>query len=117
MHVKHMTRDKTAYAYQAVGSGSPPFVFVHGWACDHSFLSPQIDHFSRNHRVIAADLCGHGASDAPLQNTRWSNSPMTSHGSAKSFKSSTAVLVGHSMGGVVALELAENTRNLPLQFA
>ena len=36
--MKHMIRDKIAYAYQEVGSGSPPFVFVYGRACDHTFF-------------------------------------------------------------------------------
>ena len=57
-------RDKTVYAYQEVGSGSLPFLFVHGWACDHSFFSPQIDYFSRYHRVIAPDG---SAQPAPLR--------------------------------------------------
>jgi pimeloyl-ACP methyl ester carboxylesterase len=59
--MKYMIRDKTAYAYKEIGSGPPPFVFVHGWACDHTFFSPQIDYFRRYHRVIAPDLLGHGA--------------------------------------------------------
>jgi pimeloyl-ACP methyl ester carboxylesterase len=65
--MKNAIRDKTAEAYKEVGPGSPPFVFVYGWACDPSFFAPQIGCFSRYYRVIASDLLGHGASDAPLQ--------------------------------------------------
>src|SRR5258708_22015724 len=63
--MKRLYRDNVAFAYEDVGSGSQPFLFVHGWTCNHNFFAPQIEYFSRFHRVIAADLCGHGASDAP----------------------------------------------------
>jgi pimeloyl-ACP methyl ester carboxylesterase len=55
--MKRAVRDKTAFVYEDVGAGDPPFLFVHGWACDHAFLSPQIEHFGRFYRVIAPDLC------------------------------------------------------------
>jgi hypothetical protein len=63
--MKRLIRDNVAIAYEDFGSGSQPFLFVRGWACNHEFLAPQIECFSRFHRVIAADLCGHGSSDAP----------------------------------------------------
>src|SRR5882724_10257686 len=63
--MKRLYRDNVAFAYEDVGSGSQPFLFVHGWTCNHNFFALQIEYFSRFHRVIAADLCGHGASDAP----------------------------------------------------
>jgi pimeloyl-ACP methyl ester carboxylesterase len=82
------------------------FVFVHGWACDHNFFPPQIDYFSRNHRVIPADLVGHGASDAPPQKYTVAQFPDDLAWLCGELHVERAVLVGHSMGGVVALELA-----------
>jgi pimeloyl-ACP methyl ester carboxylesterase len=106
-YMKHIIRDKTAYAYKEVGSGPPPLVFVHGWACDHSFFSPQIDYFSRYHRVIAPDLPGHGASDAcPLQKYTVTQFADDLAWLCRELQVEQAVLVGHSMGGVVALEAA-----------
>jgi pimeloyl-ACP methyl ester carboxylesterase len=39
-------------------------VFVHGWSCDRSYWSGQLDWFSAGHQVVAVDLAGHGQSGA-----------------------------------------------------
>ncbi|MGA7326256.1 MAG: alpha/beta fold hydrolase, partial [Rhodomicrobium sp.] len=46
---------------------TPPLVLVNGWTGDHGIFTPQIIHFARTRRVIAVNLRGHGASDAPEQ--------------------------------------------------
>src|SRR5579859_4855932 len=48
--------------YVVTGSGRPPIVFVHGFACAHSDWDAQVAHLSPNHQTIAVDLRGHGAS-------------------------------------------------------
>src|SRR3954470_19461836 len=42
------------------GSGQPPVVFVHGFACGHSDWDAQVAHLSLHHRTVAVDLRGHG---------------------------------------------------------
>ena len=93
-------------AYEEVGTGDPPFVFVHGWTCSHDDFAPQVDHFGQRHRVVALDLRGHGASGAPQQ-------PYTVPDFADDVAWLSAqigverpVLVGHSMGGAIVLEVA-----------
>jgi pimeloyl-ACP methyl ester carboxylesterase len=92
--------------YCESGAGSPPMVFVHGWTCDHSYFSPQIDHFQGHHRVVGLDLRGHGASDAPegdysmaglADDVAFLCGELGIHG---------AVVVGHSMGAVISTQLA-----------
>ena len=58
-------RDGINLVYEERGSGSPAFVFVHGWTCDRSFFAPQADYFAKKHRVVSLDLRGHGQSDKP----------------------------------------------------
>lgn len=91
--------------YHEEGTGGPPFVFVHGWTCDHSFFAPQIEHFGVSHRVVAPDLRGHGDSDVPddgyslpilAEDVAWLCVELGLSG---------AVIVGHSMGGAVGTQL------------
>jgi pimeloyl-ACP methyl ester carboxylesterase len=91
----------------------PPLVFIHGWAGDHGFLAPQLDHFAGNHHVIGVDLRGHGASDAPRQNYTvdgfvddlcWQIGRLGLH---------KPVIIGHSMGGNIALQLAARRPDVP----
>ena len=104
--MKRLYRDNVAFAYEDVGSGSPPLLFVHGWACNHNFFAPQIEYFSGFHRVIAADLCGHGASDAPQRQYTVPEFADDLAWLCGELGVERAVLVGHSMGGVIALQLA-----------
>jgi pimeloyl-ACP methyl ester carboxylesterase len=104
--MKRLYRDNVAFAYEDVGSGSQPFLFVHGWTCNHNFFAPQIEYFSRFHRVIAADLCGHGASDAPQRQYTVPEFADDLAWLCGELGVERAVLVGHSMGGLIALQLA-----------
>lgn len=83
-----------------------PLLLIHGMACDHTFFLPQIDHFSADRRVVSVDLPGHGQSNAP-------HGEYTIVGFAEACARLCDaeglryfVVVGHSMGGTVALELA-----------
>jgi hypothetical protein len=66
-----LKRDGVRLAYVEAGRPealqSPPLLLVNGWTGDHGIFTPQITHFSQNRRVVAIDLRGHGASDAPEQ--------------------------------------------------
>lgn len=100
-------------AYDDAGSGDPPLVFVHGWCCNRSFQAPQFEHFASRHRVVALDLRGHGDSDRP-------EAPYTiaSHADdvayvCRELDLRKPVVVGHSMGGAIALSLAARHADLP----
>jgi len=80
-------------------------VFIHGWACDHTYLAPQIEHFSHSHRVLGADLRGHGASDKPEQEYTMPGLAADVAWLCGRLAIEKPVLIGHSMGALVALEL------------
>ena len=63
--MEQLNREGVALAYEEVGLGEPPLLFVHCWCGDHTFFAGQVEHFRRSHRVVAVDLRGHGASDKP----------------------------------------------------
>jgi pimeloyl-ACP methyl ester carboxylesterase len=93
-----------AVVFEDRGSGRPAFVFVHGWACDRSFFAPQAEHFARRHRVVSVDLRGHGESDKPP-----GPYPIAAEDIAYIIEElglGKTVAVGHSMGGMIVLQLA-----------
>jgi pimeloyl-ACP methyl ester carboxylesterase len=100
------TRDGVRLHYVADGAGDPAFIFVHGWCCNYTFFQPQFDHFKSSHRVVALDLRGCGESDQPedgydIPSLADDVAAMSNHlGLAR------PVVVGHSLGGMIAIELA-----------
>jgi len=102
--------DKAAYCY----SGGKPFdaalptlVFIHGAQNDHSVWGLQSRWFAHHgHGVLAVDLPGHGRSAGPALSSveamaDWLLALLDTAGVAQ------AILVGHSMGSLVALEASK----------
>ncbi|HZO78162.1 MAG TPA: alpha/beta fold hydrolase [Solirubrobacteraceae bacterium] len=101
-----LVRDNVYLGYEDAGRGDPPLMFVHGVACHRGFWAPQLGRFAQAHRVVAVDLRGHGESDAPHEpytmqvfagDVAWMSGRLGVR---------RPVVVGHSLGGLVALELA-----------
>lgn len=101
--------DRRAYAY----TGGRPFdatrrvaVFIHGGQNDHSVWALQTRWFAHHGwSVLALDLPGHGNSDGPPLSSiaamaDWVAAWLSALGIER------AALVGHSMGTLIALELA-----------
>jgi pimeloyl-ACP methyl ester carboxylesterase len=101
-----LTRDGTALAYADAGNGQPAIVLVHGIACNRAFMAPQATFLSATRRVVAVDLRGHGDSDAPRQ--RYTIQALANDVGwlCEQLEVERPVVVGHSLGGLVALELA-----------
>jgi pimeloyl-ACP methyl ester carboxylesterase len=99
-------REGTALGYEDGGEGEPAVVLVHGIACHRAFMAPQARFLQTSHRVVAVDLRGHGVSDAPRQ--RYTIAALADDVGwiCEQLGVETAVVVGHSLGGHVALELA-----------
>jgi pimeloyl-ACP methyl ester carboxylesterase len=97
--------------YKVAGEGPISLVFVHGWSCDQTYWSEQLDHFAEDQRVVAVDLAGHGRSGSDRE--LWSMSSFGSDVAAviEDLGLHRAVLVGHSMGGPVVMEAAKLVPN------
>jgi pimeloyl-ACP methyl ester carboxylesterase len=101
-----LIRDGVRLAYDDTGAGNPPIVFVHGWTCRRSDFAAQVARFSPSHRCVAVDLRGHGDSDAPQQDYTIAGFADDVAWTCDRLGVRDAVLVGHSMGGAVVLQLA-----------
>ena len=90
-------------SFRQSGSGTP-IVFLHGLAGNSRSWEPQFDHFAADHHVIAWDAPGYGSSDDFSADidvyTDCLNQVL---GSLISYP---FLLVGHSMGGVLASRYA-----------
>ena len=101
-----LTRDGVRMHYIDEGSGEPAFIFVHGWCCDYTFFQPQFDHFRSSHRVVAIDLRGCGESDKPHDGYDITTLADDVAAVCSGLGLSRPVIVGHSLGGMIAIELA-----------
>lgn len=106
-------RDGLSLYYQQAGSGDPPVVFVHGWCCDHTFFQPQIDHFRASHAVATLDLRGCGGSDRPEEGYDIPTLADDVAWLCPDVGIPRPVVVGHSLGGMIAIELAARHPSLP----
>jgi pimeloyl-ACP methyl ester carboxylesterase len=102
-----LKRDDVGLYFEDTGPGAaPPMMFVHGWGCDHTIFGPQRAYFSRSRRTIAVDLRGHGLSDAPRQDYTVDGFVDDLAALCKKLNLPGSIVVGHSMGGTIALEFA-----------
>jgi len=107
-------RDEVALYHERTSGDGPPVVLIHGWCCDHTFFAPQAAHFAKaGHAVIALDLRGHGRSDKPDQNYPISAFADDVVWVCGQLGLSRPLLVGHSMGGIVAFDVACRHPDLP----
>lgn len=99
-----LTLDGVRLGFDDRGQGRPAFVFVHGWACDRNCWTAQMEEFSREYRCVAVDLRGRGESAAV---------PPFGVGRAledvaaliRELGIAPVILIGHSLGGIIALAL------------
>jgi 4,5:9,10-diseco-3-hydroxy-5,9,17-trioxoandrosta-1(10),2-diene-4-oate hydrolase len=88
-----------------LGSG-PPVVFVHGLSGSWQNWLEQLPVFARDHRVVAFDLPGFGASEMPDWQISISGYGRWMDALYDALGIDVAAVVGNSMGGFISAELA-----------
>ena len=90
--------------YLRAGNGAPPLVFVHGFACTHEDWQPQLEHFQKNHEVVACDLRGHGLTPGRPHECSIEHYGGDVAALVSNLELEKCLLIGHSMGCRVVLE-------------
>ncbi|WP_037049735.1 alpha/beta fold hydrolase [Pseudonocardia halophobica] len=99
--------DRTVISYSVVGPAhGPTWVYVHGWGCRRTDFDPVAAFLPEGDRVVSVDLAGHG--DSTSARAAWTMAEFARDVAAVLVAESVerCVVVGHSLGGAVALELA-----------
>jgi pimeloyl-ACP methyl ester carboxylesterase len=99
--------DGASVSYLDIGDGDgTPVIFVHGLAGQWQNWLENIPRIAEGRRVIAPDLPGHGASEPPRETISISGCGRCVAAVAENAGVERAVVVGNSMGGFVASEVA-----------
>lgn len=88
-------------------------ILLHGSFIDNSFWSKQVPALSKKFKVISVDLRGHGLSDKPLEEYTPKVMAEDIMDLMTNLNIEKANLVGHSMGGKIALQFSmDNPRRI-----
>jgi pimeloyl-ACP methyl ester carboxylesterase len=101
------TQDGLNLVCDVAGQGETAIVFLHGWCGDRQYWKNQIPPFAADYRVVAFDQAGHSESGKDRQ--RWTVNDLGADVETvvKALGLKRVILVGHSMGGPIALVAAK----------
>lgn len=101
----NITYKNTTISYNISGKGTA-LVFLHGFLEYKEMWKPLEAHFSKKYKVITIDLLGHGSSGSLGYIHQMEEQAMMVKEVLKKERIRRCFLVGHSMGGYVALSFA-----------
>jgi pimeloyl-ACP methyl ester carboxylesterase len=99
--------DGLKIAGEVHGRGDTTLIFLHGWCGDREYWKHQVQKFAADYCVVALDQAGHGESGKARK--AWTADSLAADVEVvvKALGLKRVILVGHSMGGLVALLAAK----------
>jgi len=117
-HMKTTNFKNTKISYTDQGKGTA-VVLLHGFLENQSMWKAFVPELVKKHRIITIDLLGHGETECLCYVHTMEDQADMVHHVLHELKIRKAVLIGHSMGGYVALAFAElypdNVKGIVLQ--
>jgi pimeloyl-ACP methyl ester carboxylesterase len=101
---KTATLNGREFAFLDCGEG-PAVLFIHGLTGSHRNWSHLVNALKEDHRVVAPDLWGHGASAKPMGDYSLGAHAGTMRDLLDELGIDRVTLVGHSFGGGIAMQL------------
>lgn len=100
-------------AFYFYGKGEKTIVFLHGWGANADAWRFVANEFCENFKVLIIDFYGFGDSDYPPQNYGVKEYASDVVKLLNLLNIESAIFVGHSFGGRVALEICANYPHIP----
>lgn len=104
--MKNILYKNTKISFTDSGEGTV-IVLLHGFLENKIMWQEYVDFFSQKYRIITIDLLGHGESDCLGYVHEMEDNAGAVHEVLEHLKIDKAIILGHSMGGYVALAFAE----------
>ena len=98
--------DKDGTAYKAFGGAPAILIFIHGVGMCKEIWQPQVEHFSKNYRVITYDFLGHGQSLLKKDKLTLEDYISQLYNLVNEIGVSNFSIIGHSMGALIAVAFA-----------
>jgi pimeloyl-ACP methyl ester carboxylesterase len=89
-----------------------PIVLIHCFSCAINYWNRMVPLLDGDHRVIAVDLLGHGGSEKPTSGYTVPHQADLITEALVKLGVRNAIVVGHSLGGTIAVALAERSPQL-----
>ena len=98
--------DKDGTAYKIFGDEPATLIFIHGVGMCGEIWQPQVEHFSKDYRVITYDFLGHGKSVLKKDKLTLEDYVTQLYNLVNEIGVSSFSLIGHSMGALIAVAFA-----------
>jgi pimeloyl-ACP methyl ester carboxylesterase len=92
---------------EVAGRGDTALIFLHGWCGDREYWKRQVDEFTPEYQVVTFDQAGHGESGKDRKEWTAASLALDVESVVNALDLKRVILVGHSMGGSVALAAAK----------
>lgn len=104
-------------AFYFYGKGEKTIVFLHGWGANADAWNFVAKRFCDEYKVLAVDFYGFGDSDFPPQNYGVKEYAKDVVELLNVLDINSAILVGHSFGGRIAIEICANYPQIVYKLA
>ena len=98
--------DKDGTAYKTFGDEPSTLIFIHGVGMCGEIWQPQVEHFSKDYRVITYDFLGHGKSLLKKDKLTLEDYVTQLYNLVNEIGVTNFSLIGHSMGAIIAVAFA-----------
>jgi pimeloyl-ACP methyl ester carboxylesterase len=107
---RFLTLNRNRVAYRDEGVGRETLLLIHGIAGSSLSWEPVMPYLTTSYRVLAPDLLGHGASDKPRGDYSLGAFAVWLRDFLDMLDIAAVTLVGHSLGGGIALQFVHQHR-------